>query len=626
MCGIVGYFTTSQKPSAQDGLQLVKTMSQSLSHRGPDADGHWFDAEAGIYLGHRRLSIQDLSSSGAQPMTSHCGRYVIIFNGEIYNAAKIIDKLKTVNANITFKGHSDTEILLEAFALLGLSKTLSIIKGMFAIALWDKKERTLFLARDHIGKKPLYIGWVDGKIAFASELKALKILAHSGLDINHEAMDYYNYFGFIPAPHSIYKGIFKLEAGHFIVLNEQDINSKSKNIILEKSQLYWQVKKPAQQLETGAWQEQLKQILQNAVKGRMVSDVPLGAFLSGGIDSSLITALMQEQSDTKIKTYSIGFENAAFDESRHAAKVAAHLKTDHTSYMVTPEETLQIIPELPNIYDEPFADYSQIPTAILCQQASKDTVVAISGDGGDEVFCGYKRYFLLKKLLDTSNNLPYAARKAIALALSLPSQGAYNKLHMNGKRIHSIAGFLQEKTLEDATLRTLSINPAYGKPATLDLNNLCGLNDLERMMMIDTQLYLPDDILVKVDRASMFSSLEVRSPLLDKDVIEFAWSMTIENKIFPKEGRGKRPLYDLLCEYVPKEIIDRPKQGFSPPIADWLRESLKDWAGDLLNEETPLYERGYMQKHWSEFLSGQADHHNALWGMLMAQAWYLNNH
>ena len=623
MCGIAGFFTADHHFSESEGAARLCDMTKTLSHRGPNAGGEWQDGHNGIYLGHRRLSILDLSQAGVQPMSSHCGRYIMVYNGEIYNADELVRALKAIKPEIAFHGHSDTEILLESFALLGIGKTLSMMKGMFAIALWDKREHTLHLIRDHLGKKPLYAGWVDGMIAFASELKALVKLAEKPLEIDDEAFEAYRYFGFVPAPRSIYRHIFKVRPGHFVTLHREDLKGRAPQLILEKMKRYWHLEKGRELISGHEAKEQLKAILLKAVGQRMVSDVPLGAFLSGGIDSSLVTALMQAQSGKPVKSYSIGFDNSTYDESHHAEKVAAHLKTDHTSYHVNAAECLDIIPDLPRIYDEPFADYSQIPTAILCRQARKDTVVALSGDGGDEGFCGYKRYFMLKKLLDKTRPVPAPLRHMMARGLALPSQGLYNALGFNGRRAHSIAGFLQEKTLDAAALRTLSIQPDLPCPTDLSLGPDEDMSDLERMMMIDTHLYLPDDILVKVDRASMFSSLEVRSPLLDKDVIEFAWRLRIEEKIFTGQGRGKRPLYELLCEYVPRELIDRPKQGFTPPIAMWLKNELKDWAQNLIDTPTPLYEGPEIKKLWDEFISGKADHHYALWGILMAQSWYL---
>ncbi|MGH1456371.1 MAG: asparagine synthase (glutamine-hydrolyzing) [Alphaproteobacteria bacterium] len=618
MCGIAGFFTP-ENIGNHEGHSLTKAMTDTLTHRGPDADGVWGDGDNGIFLGHRRLSILDLSKAGAQPMTSQNGRYVASYNGEIYNTNQLLNALRYVKSDISFKGHSDTEIMLEGFALLGLEKTLSIIKGMFAIALWDKQEKTLTLVRDHVGKKPFYVGWVGDKIAFASELKAFIALNGCRPEIDMDAMAAYRYFGFIPAPRSIYKNIFKLRPAHYIVLQKDDLSSSD---LASKMKPYWVLKKGKEDDSAGS---RLKEVLSSAVSGRMMSDVPLGAFLSGGIDSSLVTALMQEQSDTPVKTYSIGFDDGAFDESKHAEKVAAHLKTDHTTYMVTARETLDVIPNLPRIYDEPFADYSQIPTTVLCAQARKDTVVALSGDGGDEVFCGYKRYFMLKRLLDKTSSIPAPIRKALALCLNAAPQNIYNLVGGNGKRMHSIAGFLQEAGFDKSVLRTLSIQPGLDLPDGLNLGQSEGLSDLERMMMIDTHLYLPDDILVKVDRASMFSSLEVRSPLLDKDVIELAWTMNIKDKVFDERGRGKRPLYDLLCDYVPREIIDRPKQGFTPPVADWLRSDLKDWGHDLIHTDTPLFEQKDIQEMWRAFQSGRIDNHSALWGVLMAQSWYLDS-
>ena len=605
MCGIAGFWKAQNTTTIDKKRSQLDQMLKSLIHRGPDANGQWMDSETGIFLGHTRLSILDLSDAGAQPMTSHNGRYILTFNGEIYNYQILRSELPQ---DTNWSGNSDTEVLLEYLSHFGLHKTLENIKGMFAFALWDKKELSLTLAGDHVGKKPLYFGRVGNQLAFASELKSIQVLANASLTIDQQAFAHYSYYGFIPAPRSIYKGIYKLPPAHYVTLYAPDHDP---NMVR-----YWQAKK-TQPVKNN----NLKKLLSSAVHDRMISDVPLGAFLSGGIDSSLVTALMQENSTKPIKTYSIGFSDQAFDESRHAEKIAAHLGTDHTTYHVNEAECLNIIPDLPQIYDEPFADYSQIPTVALCREARKDTIVALSGDGGDEVFCGYKRYFLLKKLLDTTK---YAPRSMIATAIKTMGQGTYNRLGINGKRMHSIAGFLSEKTLESAILRTLSINPDARQP-DLNLHLDEPLHDLERMQMIDTHLYLPDDILVKVDRASMSTSLEVRSPLLDKDVIEYAWSLPINDKIFNGQGRGKRPLHELLCEYVPEYLINRPKQGFTPPIARWLRTELKDWAHDLIHTDTGLYEPAYMRGMWNNFQQKRVDNHTTIWTILMAQSWLLHN-
>lgn len=628
MCGIAGFFSAPSEQFLPHGQAILCKMTDSIAHRGPDAEGQWCDIESGIFFGHRRLSILDLSPAGAQPMQSHDGRYVIVFNGEIYNAPLLVQKLKEKKANISFRGHSDTEILLELFSLLGVEETLRLIKGMFAIALWDRQEKNLYLARDHLGKKPLYYGFIGKALVFASELKALRVFAQqteNTLSLDRKALAGYSRFGFVPAPLSIYEGVFKLSPAHCVVMTQGDVQEKR----LPQSTAFWRLDTGREKISFSP--ALLKEKLQNAVSERMMADVPLGAFLSGGIDSSLVVALMQEQSARPVKTYSIGFDNAAFDESGHAEKVARHLGCDHTTYMVRVADTLDIIPSLPQIYDEPFADYSQIPTAILCREARKDTVVAISGDGGDEVFCGYARYFMLQKLRAAKARIPAAMRPVVSGMLRLPHQGMYRTLGLNGKRMYSVAGVLTEPDLRGEVLRSLSVFPDYaaacGQGYEPDLPDSFWVEgELEGMMLADTQLYLPDDILVKVDRASMFSALEVRSPLLDKDVLEYAWTIPMENKVFNGAGRGKKPLYDLLCTYVPREIVDRPKQGFSPPIGQWLRGELRDWAEGLLDEQTleecGLYSPKVVRGLWLDFLSGRHDHHAALWTILMAQSWY----
>lgn len=621
MCGIAGFFATSQSIESQDGAHILKHMTNSIAHRGPDADGFWSDAQDGVFLGHRRLSILDLSPAGAQPMTSHDGRYVIVFNGEIYNAPVLAKALEQGYGVSAWRGHSDTEILLEGFARLGVRKTLEQIKGMFAVALWDRRDKTLTLMRDHLGKKPLYYGEIGGALVFASELKALRVFAKARgvtLNINRRALAAYTRFGFIPAPLTIYDGVYKLPPAHIMTIGYNGAT---------QPEAFWRLDMHASREAVNM--ERLHALLRDAVRGRMMADVPLGAFLSGGIDSSLVVALMQEQSDRPIKTYSIGFDNLAFDESRHAEKVAHHLGCDHTTYRVTARDTLDVVPRLAQIYDEPFADYSQIPTVVLCAKARQDTVVALAGDGGDEFFCGYARYFMLQKLLHMKDKIPAPLRSVLGGLLGMPSQGLYNTLGLGGKRIHSIAGQFLEPDFISCLLRTLSANPDPARLVGADydfesMRALCAytnLASLEKMMAVDAALYLPDDILVKVDRASMAASLEVRAPLLDKDVIEYAWRIRLEDKL-RGNGAGKKPLYDLLCTYVPEEMINRPKQGFTPPVAQWLRGELKDWAYAHITADTGLFNSAQVLKMWDEFQSGKYDHHNAIWSVVMAQSWH----
>lgn len=623
MCGIAGFIALEKNISADTGVRAVSKMADALAHRGPDASGVWSDAASGVFFSHRRLSIIDLSENGAQPMHSASGRFVLTYNGEIYNFRDLAKKLEA--QGVSFRGHSDTEVLLESFAHFGIERTIAQIKGMFAIALWDRAQKTLTLIRDHLGKKPLYCGFAEGKFLFASELKSFRAVLSGTPEIGRSALTSYMRFGFIPAPATIYRGIYKLKPGHLMTLRAGDHRAPP-----ELMKPYWQIGDHIDAREK-LDPEKLEKILERAVAERMISDVPLGAFLSGGIDSSLIAALMQKQSARPIQTYCIGFEEAKFDESPHAYAVAKHLGTDHLTHIVTAAETREIIPALPDMYDEPFADYSQIPTYHVCKAARRNAVVALSGDGGDEVFCGYSRYFMTQRLYNAARAIPGPVKSLIAAGLLAAPESLLDLLPMGGRRLHSIARFLDAGDIGEMTKRVMSIS---ADPARLVAGSFeeavifpedKNLSPLERMMLFDTELYLPDDILAKVDRASMAVSLEVRAPLLDKDVIEYAWRVRQEDKIFSGGRRGKKPLYDLLCRYVPAELVDRPKQGFSVPVAEWLRGPLKEWAEDMLSEDelhnSGLFEAGAVRKLWADFKARRADNHHALWAILMAQAW-----
>lgn len=637
MCGIAGFLDTN--PHRADPVRVLRQMAQAIAHRGPDDHGIWHDAESGIGLTHRRLSILDLSAAGHQPMTAHSGRYVMVFNGEIYNHLALRSRLE----GLTWRGHSDTETLLAGFDAWGLENTLRQSTGMFALAVWDRTLRCLTLARDRLGEKPLYYGVQRGCLLFGSELKALR--AHPAFhgEIDRNALDQFLRRGHVPAPASIHQDIRKLPPGTMLTLREGRLEAPPL--------AYWRVEEArhtghATQLPDDENQclELLDATLREAVAGQMVADVPLGAFLSGGVDSSLVTALMQAQSSQPVRTFSIGFEEAGFNEANHARAVAAHLGTRHTELIVRPEEALGVIPRLGVIYDEPFADASQIPTYLVCEMARRDVTVCLSGDGGDELFCGYNRYFWTAAALRRVSALPHPLRSLAGrlsnalspaalghlfsiLAPVLPSHWRYAKA---GDKLAKLGELLAAPTVDsacreathfwrgEASLVTgLSVTACESLPET-------ALEDIEQhMMALDQTNYLPDDILTKVDRAAMAVSLETRVPLLDHRVVELAWRIPLSLKV--REGQGKWLLRQLLHRYVPPSLIDRPKMGFSVPIDAWLRGPLRDWAENLLDTNR-LRREGWLnhapiRRIWADHLAGRRNAAGALWNVLMFQAW-----
>lgn len=656
MCGLTGILCASQN---NDIIKVVTKMTSLLVHRGPDDEGVWSDGNIG--LGHRRLSVLDLSVSGAQPMHSDCERYVMVYNGEIYNHLDIRKKLSSESYKIKWKGHSDTETILAAIKHWGLDKTLSISNGMFALALWDKKEKCLSLARDRIGEKPLYWGWAGKDIIFGSELKALRAHPNCPRDICRKALIQYLRFMYVPAPRSIHTGIYKLEPGTilsikgFPPLKQPDKPiSPGENYYNLSIRRYWNLNV---EFEIGASNliedeneaiSTTEKVLTKAVKCQMISDVPLGAFLSGGVDSSTIVALMQAQSSRPIKTFTIGFEDANFDESSHASKVAKHLGTDHNKMIITDTEALKMIPDLPWLYDEPFADYSQIPTHLICKAARKHVTVALSGDGGDEMFGGYNRYILGPKLWKNLSYLNPLMRNFVGrLAQAIPEHSwnkleklynkirtgdkgiSYlgNKIHRFGERMHLINNLEDlHRNMSSAWIEPEKIINDFQTEPTSIINkfSIHALNDPVMGMIIkDMQSYLPDDILCKVDRAAMGISLETRCPFLDKDVIDLVTRLPAKMKI--RENRGKWVLRQVLYKYVPSEIIDRPKKGFTPPIGVWLRGPLRDWAEDLLSikrlEDDGLFKSKIIREIWTEHLSGRRDWSLPLWTILIFQDW-----
>ncbi len=647
MCGIAGVMS---KHAGSLETASIDRMADAIKHRGPDDRGVWSDVDGGIALGHRRLAILDLSPAGHQPMSSSDGRYVLAFNGEIYNHLELRNRLDRAGCGNNWRGYSDTETLLAAFEVWGIEETVRQATGMFAIALWDRERRCLTLARDRMGEKPLYYGWQGGSdeavFLFGSELKAIK--AHPSFKgvINRDAIALLLRHNYIPAPYSIYQGIAKLLPGHILQLNESDLTSDRH----PRSQPYWSLADVAVAGATQSWQgdtgravDQLDELLQGAINQQMISDVPLGAFLSGGIDSSTVVALMQAQSSKPVKTFSIGFHEEGYNEAAHAKAVARHLGTDHTELYVTAEQAMAVIPKLPTLYDEPFSDSSQIPTYLVSQLAKQHVTVSLSGDAGDELFCGYSRYELSSRLWNKLRLIPVPLRRIVAgsitslspdtwtrIARWIPGGSRYANL---GDKLHKGAGVLAVRSLDELYLGLVShwSNPCEvvigstepSTPLTGAKPALTGLDGVQKMMALDGLTYLPDDILAKVDRAAMGVSLETRVPFLDHGVVEFAWKLPQSLKL--RNGQSKWVLRQVLHKYVPKELIERPKMGFGVPIDAWLRGPLRDWAESLL-DESRLRQEGFfrpepIRKKWEEHLSGKRNWQYHLWDILMFQAW-----
>jgi asparagine synthase (glutamine-hydrolysing) len=655
MCGFAGYVDNGRRLDAQESSSLVRRMADMVAHRGPDDWGEWVDEKAGLALGHRRLSIIDLSPDGHQPMISACGRYVIVFNGEIYNYQEIRKNIDKSDWSYPWRGHSDTEVLLAAVSMWGVEKALDQSNGMFALAVWDRRERTLVLARDRLGEKPVYFGWCGDVFLFASELKALRVHPAWRTDIDRNALSIYLRYNYVPAPYSIYKGIYKLPPGTWMELKH---NGKGTYVVGEPRE-YWSPRKavdtgisiPFRGTEREA-EDALDALLKDAVKARMYADVSLGAFLSGGIDSSAIVSLMQTQSSRPVKTFTIGFNEQDYNEAADAKAVANHLGTDHTELYVTPQEALDVIPMLPKLYDEPFADASQIPTFLVSRLARSQVTVALSGDGGDELFGGYNRHFWVERLWRRIRYLPLPVRNTIATALTAVAPEAWDSLFVRfarllpgwavqrtpGYKLHKLAGALSARSPEDMYNIFTSHWKRPEKVVISGSDQISFTHDVfpkqltaervsERMMYLDLVTYLPDDILVKVDRATMGVSLEARVPYLDHRVVEFAWSIPMSMKI--RGGQGKRILRHVLDRYVPPVLIDRPKTGFSIPIDRWLRGPLREWAEGLL-EESRLRREGFfdpvsVRSKWTEHLSGKRDWQYHLWDILMFQAWLENS-
>ena len=635
MCGLAGFVDRSRRISA-DALQSIAVrMNDAIRHRGPDDWGAWADPEAGVVLGHRRLSIIDLSAEGHQPMHSASGRFVMVFNGEIYNFQEIRRELDRHGHH--FRGHSDTEVMLAAFEQWGVRSSLDRFNGMFAFAVWDRKTRSLYLSRDRVGKKPLYYGWAGNTLLFASELKAFR--AHPAFEgrVDRASLALYLRHGYIPAPHCIYEGIRKLLPGGVLEIRDGD---QGRNTEPEQ---YWSVldaarhslAQPLSDPEEAA--AELERLLRDATGIRMVADVPLGAFLSGGIDSSIVVALMQSLSSRPVKTFSIGFRESTHDEATHAKAVAAHLGTEHTELYVTPSEARDVIPRLPDMFDEPFADSSQIPTFLVSELARRSVTVALSGDGGDEFFSGYTTYVSCARQFEKYGHWPRSLRQLAAQTLKGVPAGLWDRVAGSlvqnpGARFSRLGSTLARDAVGSAYSAMVShwefpekltgVREPVTPFSSQDYERVAG-GVIPTMMLIDSAVYLPDDILVKVDRASMAVSLEARCPLLDYRLFEFAWRLPMDFK--RRNGEGKAILKDLAYKLIPRKLLDRPKSGFSIPIGEWLRGPLRPWAEELLNPDRLRREgwidAGIVGDAWNMHLSGRIDWSTRLWTVLMFEMW-----
>ena len=635
MCGIAGLIERGVlRGSALEAR--ARAMADALAHRGPDDSGVWSDAEAGVALSHRRLAIIDLTSAGAQPMISAGGRWVISYNGEIYNAREIACQPELSQVN--FRGTSDTEVILESIARRGLERTLDDLNGMFAMALWDRETRTLHLVRDRIGIKPLFYSAQGSSVCFASELKGL--MAEGGIrrEISPASVASFLRFGYVPAPWSIFKDVGKVMPGEIVSIGP-DAQVWRRN--------YWSLtevalagmRRPLDLSDRDA-ESELDALLRDAVSRQMISDVPLGAFLSGGIDSSAVVALMVAAARGPVRTFSIGFPDFGYDESVHAAAVARHLGTDHTELKIGGDDALGVVPQLADMYDEPFADSSQIPTYLVSKLTRRHVTVALSGDGGDELFAGYNRYVFAERLWGSLRHMPAGVRRAAAVTLNSIPAGLVDGLsHVVPRKLRPPQFSDKLKKFADILpndadgiyLRLVSqcpnpavlVHGATEHPLFAGYRNPQGTDALlERMQLIDTATYLPDDILQKVDRASMAVSLEARPPLLDHRVVEFAWRLPRRFRI--RDGQTKWLLRRVLDRYVPRSLVERPKMGFGVPLADWLRGPLRDWAEDLLQPSRlggGLLDVAAARRLWTEHLSGRRNWSYAVWTLLMFEAW-----
>jgi asparagine synthase (glutamine-hydrolysing) len=641
MCGIAGILL-SPRVNAPGRLRSIGSMNQTLRHRGPDDGDTWLDVEAGLAFGHRRLAVVDLSPLGRQPMHGADGRFVITYNGEVYNAAEIRNELRL--RGYSFRGHSDTEVILAACQAFGLCNALSRLVGMFAFGLWDRRDRVLHLVRDRFGKKPLYVTIADDALLFASELRAFRAIPGFTPRVDPAALAAVLQQGWVPDDSCIWQGVIKLPPGSYLSVTAAQLDHCSAADLAQKATRWWSLRDVVEAGQRDpfngdehALDVELETLLQTAVNDRMVADVPLGAFLSGGVDSSLIVGLMQAHSSQPVRTFTIGFDTPEFDEASAAALVARHLGTDHTELRLRPAQVRDMLPDLPDVWDEPFADESQIPTLLVSKLARQNVTVALSGDGGDEVFGGYTRHVQAARY-DPLFRLPASLRKFGARTLGLLHPDLVRQLQSNsenavfagrlgGGRISKLMEALNAESEEalyagllhlDAAMPVARFGQGTGESTMPALPRLA-----ERIMFRDTGRYLPGDILVKLDRASMAVSLETRCPLLDHRVVEFAWRLPLRHKIHG--GRGKRPLRRLLRRYVPEQVAARAKHGFNVPVGEWLRGPLRPWAEDTLNQsrlrQDGLLDVAYVRTCLERHISGVQDNGYALWALLMVQSW-----
>jgi len=640
MCGIAGILL----PHAANPRHLaaINAMAATLNHRGPDSGGIWLDRDGGIALGHRRLAIVDLSEAGHQPMMSDSGRLVVTFNGEIYNFADLRPGL--VAKGHRFRGNSDTEVMLAAFESYGIAAALKQFSGMFAAGIWDRRYRVLHLVRDRMGKKPLYVALADGALLFASELKAILAYPDFRPTVDTRALAMMLGQGWMPEQHCIWKGVFKLPPGAMLSVRAEDLETASVENMRERVRRWWSLAEIAETgqrhpltLDESELDTELDKLLRSAVRQRMVADVPLGAFLSGGIDSSTVVALMQAQSSRPIRTFTIGFREARYDEAAHASEVARHFGTEHTEFRLTPAEVCAVIPDLPQTWDEPFADESQIPTLLLSRLARQHVTVALSGDGGDECFGGYARHFMLARLAPLFG-LPSSLRRLASSALLKLTPRVWEDIFrilqfpnaphpaLNGVNLQKFTRALRAAGEQERynQLTTFGSSPVALDPGTADPVDVPALSDaVGRLIYRDMAGYLTGDILVKLDRATMAASLEARCPFLDDHVVEFAWRLPTAVKI--RGGQGKWPLRRVLRRYLPEALFERPKQGFNVPVGEWLTGPLRGWAEELLDgariRREGLLHCGRIQACWQQHLSGRSDRSGELWAILMVQAW-----